>query len=341
MLFGRSESHSPSRRVLHFLRDLVRRNNSLLPGKLGIWMLTIWFNTKGTVPPGSLRAIASTLQPLDPLRRARFLPTIDVMVPFIVKDLPTLQLCVKGILDTVRNPIGRIRLITPDYYDDDQNRRAIDQVLARLRVLLPPGLKIQLESDDQVLGSDFHRLLRDRGHGQPGGWHKQQLVKFFASRNTSALATLVVDADTVLLESRTWFLGDGTQLLQFSEAFQPGYKQHFQEFFEESGPAPFSFVTHHQLMSADTLREMFPSPTSIIDWFITSRTIPGPGLSEYEAYGSFMWARHRDKVVLGAWANLWSPKREKLCQFMESNSISIRDAIPDYCSVSFHAHAQQ
>ena len=341
MLFGRSESHTPFRQVLHSLRDLVRRNNSLLLGKLGIWMLTSWDKIRGTVPPGSLRAVASTLQPLDPLRRARSLPTIDVVVPFIVKDLPTLRLCVKGILDTVRNPIGRIRLITPDYFDDEKKKRAIEPVLAQLRELLPPGQIMRLESDDQVLGSDFQSHLSERGHDQPGGWHKQQLVKFFASRNTTALATLVVDADTVLLEPRTWFLGDGTQLLQFSEAFQPGYKQHFQDYFEETGSAPFSFVTHHQLMTTNTVREMFPSSTSIIDWFITSRTISGPGLSEYEAYGSFMWARHRDKVVLGAWANLWSPKREELLQSMESNSTSIRDAIPDYCSVSFHAHAQQ
>ena len=310
-------------------------------GKFGVWMLTNWFRMTGAVPPGSLRAIASALQPLDPLRQATSLPSIDVVVPFVVKDLPTLELCVKGVLESVRNPIGRIRLITPDYFHDRNSKQAIDRVLAELRRLLAVGQNIDVESDEQVLGPEFNGHLSARGQGQPGSWEKQQLLKLFACRNTTALATLVVDADTILLEPRAWLLSDRTQLLQFSESFQPGYKEHFRMYFTEAQPIPFSFVTHHQLMLQSTLLEMFPTSSSIVDWFVSSKTIAGPSLSEYEAYGSYVWTKHRDRVSLGAWGNLWSPKRDEVLRLVEIRQISVRDAVPDYCSISFHAHAQQ
>lgn len=303
-------------------------------------MLLLSRKTTGGIPSGHLRAVASTLQPLDPLRRATVLPAIDVLIPFTAKDIDTVSLCLQGILDTVRNPIGKIRLVTPTNTTHD-NRGVDESQRTRIWEELTERERIVFESDDEALGSDLLGEMRARGLGNLDGWHLQQLIKLSVARTTTSPATLVVDADTVLLEPRTWLHSDGTQLLQFSEAYQPGYKRHFREFFEEPLVAPFSFVTHHQLMRSAILREMFPSPSSIIDWYETARKISGPSLSEYEAYGSYLWAKYPKQVRLGTWSNLWSPKRDNLLDYLRSTSKTIREAVPDYCSVSFHAHSQQ
>lgn len=279
------------------------------------------------------------MQPLDPLRAARPDQSIDVVVPFVLKDLDNVYFCLRGVITTVRNPIERIRLITPDY-KTEENKRLIEQQIRRTKAESPRTPVIQVEQDDHVLGEPFFRELDERGIEHPGGWKLQQMIKLYASHGSRAFATLVVDADTVLLEPRTWVLADGTQLLQFSESFQPGYKRHFREYFGEGKIAPFSFVTHHQLLRTDVLQEMFPHLSNIIDWYESSLEIPGPSLSEYEAYGSYLWARHRDEVRLGAWANLWSPRKAELGEELRNTRRTIAQLIPDYCSVSFHAHSQ-
>ena len=62
---------------------------------------------------GKVRLIVDSLQPVDPLWKEKNLPPIEVVIPFVLRDMETLRLCIEGALASSRNPVARVTLITP------------------------------------------------------------------------------------------------------------------------------------------------------------------------------------------------------------------------------------
>lgn len=340
-VLGRSQVKTIGRKTYHHLRRALRRSNNRLLG-LGLRQsLRLKLRLTRTLPTGAHRSFASTCQPIDPLRAAKPLPAIDVAVPFVEKDLPALHLVIEGVYSSIRNPIANLFLVTPGdsltgrpRFSSQQSHNELADVLVSF-----PNLTVRFDRD--VLGAHLASELLDKSESKPGGWHLQQVLKYALARSSAQAATLIVDADTVLLSRKTWLGSDGLQLLQFSEEFHQPYMNHFQGFFGLPKDLPVSFVTHHQLMQTDVVNEMFPTEDALVDWLSFGLAEPDLKVSEYETYGSFLLAKHPRRAAFGTWSNLWSPHLELAKGLADSNNKALGDLLPDYCSVSFHSHSQK
>ena len=340
-LVGRSPVRTLGRRAYHFSRRSLRNSNSRLLGSALRWSLQARVALTGSLPTGAHRAFASTCQPINPLRAARAIPQIDVAVPFVEKDLPALSLVVEGIYSTVANPIANLFLVTPN--DPSTGRPGFSDPkshteLENLRKLFP---NVSIRFDRDALGPYLASQLLDNEQGKPGGWHLQQVLKYQLARTSKQVATLIVDADTVLLSRKTWLDNRGTQLLQFSEEFHQPYMNHFQAYFGLPKTLPVSFVSHHQLMQSDVVREMLPTEQRLVDWLYCGLENPSLRISEYETYGAYLLAKHPKRVAFGTWSNLWSPRLTMAKQLALDSRRPVRDLLLDYCSVSFHSHSQE
>jgi hypothetical protein len=295
----------------------------------------------GRLPTGAHRSFASTCQPIDPLARLAEPATIDIVVPFVEKDLPALRSVVAGILTSVRNPIGNFFLVTPGNESSSAPRFVNPGAHKELQIILKDFPSLTVRFDREALGPELSRELLDGDQGPTGGWHLQQVLKLSLARASSQAGTLIVDADTVLLSSKTWLTEEGVQLLQFSEEFHQPYMDHFRGFFNVPKSLGVSFVTHYQLMQSDVVNEMFPDTESLLSWLRFGESDSSLKISEYESYGSFVLGRHPTRVKFGTWSNLWSPNLSLVSAMAKESKTTIPAMLPDYCSVSFHSHSQK
>ena len=94
--------------------NLFRKNESKILGdSVRSFILRIANIIKIDELPLIIREIISLSQPSNPLKD-KALPTIDIAIPCHVKDFENLPLVVHGARASIRNPLGKIFLITPD-----------------------------------------------------------------------------------------------------------------------------------------------------------------------------------------------------------------------------------
>jgi len=300
-MIGRSPVSSPTRRLYHSARRLVRRSNSRLLGALLRKSMAAYGALTGKIPTGVHRSFASTCQPIDPLAGVGTCSTIDIVVPFVEKDLPALGLVVAGIFRSVRNPIANFFLVTPWDESSPAPRFVRPGAQQELEKIMKDFPSLTVLSDREALGPELARELLDGHNGPIDGWHIQQVLKLSLARASAHAGTLIVDADTVLLSRKTWLIDSGVQLLQFSEEFHQPYMSHFRGFFSVPKALGVSFVTHHQLMQSDVVNEMFPDTESLLAWLRFGESNSSLKISEYESYGAFLLGCHPRRVKFGTW----------------------------------------
>lgn len=333
---GRGKAADIAGRIARFAWRRLSGTNSNFLGSVMRGSLFAASTLSRRPPTGFHRSIASVCQPSDPLRWHSPLPTVDVMIPFVEKDFATLNMVVSAIAFGVRNPVGTIFLVTP---------MPRGQVLRHLNLEQTVNSEINMTdkmsviSDEDALGPSLSHLLRESPE-PVGGWRLQQLIKLSIARRSTTSGTLVLDADTVLIRKKTWLTGQGIQLLQFSEEFHQPYRDLYQHFFLQTPKFPASFVTHHQLIQRDIVREIFPSEKSLYDWFLMSLERRDFKLSEYETYGQYLFANHPNRLRFGSWANLWSPNFGVLDRRVRAEGLGLAPFLPHHNSVSFHSHSQ-
>ncbi len=87
--------------------------------------------------------------------------------------------------------------------------------------------------DQDILGAPIMEEMAIRfGRGdRNAGWVIQQLIKLSAAMQSESEATLILDADTLLLTKKTWFTRDKVQLLQVANEYHADFMRHVQSFF--------------------------------------------------------------------------------------------------------------
>lgn len=325
-------------RKTNSVRAVLRKTNSLNAERIIRRKLQEMFWASGVVPHTWLRSVIQNLLPIDPLRDHENLPPIDVVIPFVEKDLSVLPLCVAGVFRNVRNPISKLTLVTPA---DESRKKPIfesptsHEILTKILTEYP---SINLVFDHQVIGEEPLKILRDSG---AKGWDIQQILKFAAVSQSKSVATLIVDADTILLSQKTWLIAGGIQVLQVATEFQPRYMDLIAQHFSVNKTLPLSFTTHHQLMQREIVKQMFPfGATSLLEWWEACLKIPGSFLNDYESYGSYIFEKYPHRVVLGTWSNVASPAFADFKSQLQKKDSMPEQLIRDCCSVSFHAYIQ-
>jgi hypothetical protein len=329
--------------LLHGLRNLLRLSNSRPLGAFArlVELLSQRFRKKYLPLP--VRALISLCQPIDPLRRSRKLPPIELVIPFVEKDLAALPIVLAAAKRNIRNPLATVTLITPRGADGLGPRFSSPESSKALDALLTDNPDARVLYDQDILGTALLTELNARfGAGdRNAGWVLQQLIKFSAVLQSTEVGALMLDADTVMLSPKTFIRSDKRQLLQFANEYHADFMRHVLTHFGVPKKYRLSFITHHQLMQPEVVRRMFPEGSdSLLHWWKSSTDTSGRDLSEYEAFGSFLAHHYPERVAYGSFGNLFSPHLARFMRDLDETGLSPEQLIPDYCTVSFHSWAQ-
>ena len=269
------------------------------------------------VIPLRIRRVISLAQLTDPLLD-KSLPSIDVAIPCHEKDFKNLSLVIQGVKSSVKNPIDRIKLITPGRLADD------------LQSMFP---ECNVLTDEQVLGPDLLLFITKSVPKETRGWILQQAIKLRVVMQSTSVATLILDADTILLRPRVFLDSNSVQILSIADEYHLPYKNHQRRVFAGKNHQ-LSFVTHHQLMKRDNVMEIFGyDGRGILRWLDLADYDEGSALSEYDTYGEWVLTHKDSQVRFSKWNNV--PIK------IDPNEVSygeLSDKYSLYCSISNHSY---
>ena len=269
-------------------------------------------------PPLLVRALIAGALPLDPLNSSNGLPSIGVIIPATQKDLGVLAWAVES-LKFVSNPITSVTIISPDLNARD----------------LPHG--VDLTRDEETIPPLIMDLVRRRFPQERWGWVLQQAAKIIAVLSATESASLVLDADTVLIAKRAFLDTNRKQLLCPSIEFHQPYATQFAHYWGVDSTS-LSFVTHHQLMQKDILEEMFPlKAESVAAWIDAADPQEPSSLSEYHCYGAWVTTFHPDRATYGRFRNRSIATLPTSLKHRATAGSAFGCLLP-LDSVSFHAH---
>lgn len=178
--------------------------------------------------------------------------------------------------------------------------------------------EFSMVADEDLMGIKLRLFIDQNFPKDRRGWIKQQILKILAAKNLGAEGTLLVDADTILLRPQNWLSSDGVQNLQVSIEYHSPYQEQYERFMLSSsyenqkliGRTKVSFVTHHQLMQASILDEIFGSTEETFQeglqrWLksIDFSKSNSPAC-EWHTYGTFMATNFPSRIHLTQWRNL-------------------------------------
>jgi len=291
-------------------RLLLRSNHPAL-GRLAIKSFYTW-SKRGRRISGNFRLLLDAIQPVDPLRSVKNLPPINIVMPFVRKDLAVLRHAVAGAVRSSKNPVRKVLLITPDRTFADgivSGPAVIDDILGKVGADYP-YLSIEIRRDEEVLGERLVAEIQNLGlEPRYNGWVTCQLVKILSVLQSDSVASLVVDSDTVLQFPRVWVDGLGRQALSIGQECREVPFSHTNKFLGITSRPLLSFVTHYQLMQKDLLQIIFPDGVEGVgSWlrFANPKNddgLTGLKLNDYETYGAFIHTHHPERTVLATWGN--------------------------------------
>lgn len=240
----------------------------------------------------------------DPMRRQSNLPEIDLVIPFAEKDQELVRLAVLGALNSSRNPIVHVVLVSPN----GEASIAADLLSSLKADVRDYRATLVVLSDSEVLTEGLARVLSQSDlKARNEGWLRQQLIKFLCVLTSPRKGSLIVDADTVLLSPKTWLSSDGVQVLAPAEWFRGFWTDDVEKFLGVPKRLPFSYITHHQLMQKDIVQSLIGAHGErLADWLETAETV----VSEYDSYGSFLETSFPDRVRYCRFGNIESGNRE-------------------------------
>lgn len=263
------------------------------------------------------RKIISIVQPTDPLR-SKMSPAIDIAIPCHNKDLDNVSVAIDGAVYSVKNPIGRIKLITPE------------NSVKSLQAKFP---SYEVSSDENILEKETVNLITTLLPANRRGWIFQQIIKLKVALNSSEIATLIVDADTILIKPKTWINSDGTQILCVANELHPPYKNHQRRVFGGIN-YPLSFVTHHQLMKQESLIQIFgTNGNGIARWLELADFSEKSPISEFDSYGEWMISNRPKEIRFSKWNNLATKLDKSQMDFQ-----NIIRCYSKYDSISNHSY---
>jgi hypothetical protein len=263
----------------------------------------------------------------DPLAPVSGLPPISLVIPCHDKDFSTLAYVIESARAASHNPIDEIVLITPTSTQSILQQR-FPQATVR--------------SDDEILGKALIDFIRETVPAPRFGWALQQVVKFLAVARSPHDASLILDADTMLLSPTTFLDSDGRQALSYSHEFHRPYAEHTSRFWLERGASlGMSFVTHSQLMQRDIVNEMFPDlENDLKHWLGVASWASPSAVSEYHSYGTWLVNTYPHRAAFAVWGNTtgdWSVLASTSGDSAEKVH-ALAATYPGARSVSFHSY---
>lgn len=149
------------------------------------------------------------------------------------------------------------------------------------------------------------------------GWCLQQFLKFYAVGSASTKYALIIDADTLILNSRSWINERGE--LGLTPTLE--YQSQYYELLIKLGVIDFfpsiSFVPHHMFYDVEVFRDLMkqfqleePLDFAAKVNSFSDKTSQSPFCIDYELYAQYLYFRFPEKIRLLRWANLSLRRKE-------------------------------
>lgn len=276
---------------------------------------------------------------LEQLRKINQLPiskTENILTEtralFVVtnKDFHTLPMAITCLLKNTGLKANQIDIVTPEIYLDE---------CARL-LMFNNLIEAKLIGESSLLPISELTNLKVRA-GERFGWIYQQLLKLEIALNSQAAFTLVCDADTLLLRSRSWHREGKAALLPSSE-LNSEYYHFLNNAFGLNASPEYSFVSHHMLINRDQLQLIFNrfGLASINDLAAKISELANFENSsmvsvDYEMYAQSMYELYPEQFFLEKWSNIGISAR--FFKLFKSSELFRRFLSFNYQSVSFHS----
>ena len=212
-----------------------------------------------------------------------------------------------------------------------------------LAKIIPLKLDHQVAIIDEfkILEADFLNSLK-RIFPTRATWVYQQALKLNALAKSESHYAMVLDADTVILNSRTWLFSGKKLMLTPSDEYNMEYYKFLKYIGVGELHPEFTFVSHHMFYDVMQVKKMlaelslsYPAKQlSVIEQY-SNKSAPSPICIDYELYGQWITCYKFDQVVYLKWSNI-GISRQYLNFF--ANSRIVRWIFSKfYNSVSFHS----
>lgn len=213
---------------------------------------------------------------------------IDLVFLCIEKDIPTIRYAIDAAKGLVMHPIAKIYMICPE----SEKLRAIAREMG-----------CEFVEESKVVP---HLA---RGNKLPG-YLKQQFIKLNADTITTADYYLVIDADTILLQTQI-FLRDDKAVFNAFNGYVLGRKYMTQKILNIDKFYNLDFTSHHMFFDKAKLKAMKARLEEIhkMPWqdALNKPEFAGPTFSEYEMYANFVLTFFPNEAKIVHGKNSWMP----------------------------------
>ena len=244
--------------------------------------------------------------PVDPLSDAKqSAPPIDVVIPCGPGDVEVLPRVIESAPNGTSNSIRRIQVVAPK------------ATLTALKHVV--DAEIELIDENDLLGACVVTSIADRFPTRRN-WVLQQVVKVGAVIASQVEGVLILDADTLLLRSRTWLTSDGRQVLTPTIEWHQPYYDFLRRLSSNRWASPeYSFVPHHMLMQPGIMTRLLASlgidgPQGLVDALGDESQYQTESMFciEYELYAQGLRILSPQSAVLAKWSNRNVPREREV-----------------------------
>jgi hypothetical protein len=201
--------------------------------------------------------------------------------------------------------------------------------------------KVSIVDEYKILDVDFLNSLK-KTFPSRGTWVYQQALKLNALSKSGSNYAMILDADTVILNSRTWLFSEKKLMLSPSDEYNMEYYNFLNCIGVGELHPKFTFVSHHMFYDVNLVKKMLAELSltlpaeqlSVIERY-SNKSTPSPLCIDYELYGQWISSYKFVHVVFLKWSNIGISR--KYLKFF-ANSWIIRWILSKlYNSVSFHS----
>lgn len=284
------------------------------------------------VLPSRFRSLIQRLLKSDPLKYSEEIPPITVVIPCKIGDVWKLELAILALQLFSRNPIRKVIVISP-------------HATIRMMNSIKSFVELVVVCEEDLVGVRLMEFMRLNLPVEKMGWTVQQVATWAWILKSEEEFFLRLDADTLLLQERTFF-GDGLQILFPVVEYERLYDISLNAISRKPNFTGFSYVSHHQAIQKSILTELIGEQQPydfFTKWICAQRNYYVP-ISEYHTYGNFLICNFKEKVRVARWGNARVSESDLLKMFTRMTPIQIINYISGMnkglFSVSVH-HYQQ
>lgn len=307
------------------LLPLIAKSDSRLFGLLGRVLASLGF----FVERGgwNYRRLVDVLQPKDPLKKAPNLPSIDIITVTGPDTFHFAETALAAALLASRNPVGRMFAIVPDRFANEAREQ------------IPSA---EIVKDSTILSTELVEAINESSPQGREHWIRCQVLGLSFARTSESSGILLVDADTYLLQERTFLSAEGIQVLSFSYEFHHPYEKHAKSFLGFGGKfRAMSFISHYMLFQPEIMREIFPQGADLCRWVRSADKNQTSPIADYHTYGRWISSRHPEKVRWARWANRNFVWNFDAAMSSKQRIMSLREEFLDCASVSSHRYLER